>query len=142
MDFTAYPGLVAATLAAGVPALVLQLAVTGGLLVAGVALYKAITPYDEEAEIAAGNAAAGIVLGGSVVSLAIPLAATLASHGYWLDILVWGIVALVLQLGVFAVLFSRKRVREGIAQRNVARAVATVGAQLAFAAVNAGAMLG
>ncbi len=84
----------------------------------------------------------GIVLGGSVVSLAIPLAATLASHGYWLDILVWGLVALVLQLGVFAVLFSRKRVREGIARRNVAMAVATVGGQLAFAAVNAGAMLG
>jgi len=142
MDFQTTPGLVASSLAAGIPTLALQLALTAGLLVIGVFAYKRITPYDEDALIDQGNVAAGIVLGGSMLSLAIPLAATLASHGAAIDILVWGLVALVLQTGAFAVLLNHKRVRGGIESGNVAKAVATVGAQLAFAALNAGAMLG
>ena len=45
-----------------------------------------------------GNVAAGVVLGGAVLGLAIPLARPAPPASFLLDIIVWGVVALVLQL--------------------------------------------
>ena len=87
--------------------------------------------------------AAGIVLAGTVVALAIPLAATLATSLVTLDILVWGLVALVLQLLAFFVA-SRliPGLRDMIEAGNPAAACVLVGVQLAVALLNAGAMAG
>jgi putative membrane protein len=89
------------TLTTGLPVLLLQLAVTLALLCLGAACYTAITPFHEFRLVRTGNTAAGIVLAGTLVALAIPLAATLASSLVTLDILLWGLVALVVQLLVF-----------------------------------------
>jgi len=132
------------TLRLGLPVLVLQFAVTLALLGIGVALYMAITPFHEMRLIREGNAAAGIVLGASLVALAIPLAATLATSQVTLDIVVWGIVALVLQLLTFAVatLLLLRGLREMIEAGNVGAAWMLAGLQLAVALLNAGAMAG
>ena len=91
----------------------------------------------------AGNTAAGVVLGGTLVSLAIPLAATLATSRLTLDILVWGLVALVLQLVVFMlVAWIFRGLRAAIETGNTAAAIALVGVQIAVALLNAGAMAG
>ena len=131
------------TLTTGLPVLLLQLAVTLGLLGLGVACYTAVTPFHEFRLIRAGNVSAGIVLAGTFVALAIPLAATLASSLVTLDILIWGLVALSLQL--LALVAGARLVpglRGMIEADNPAAACTLVGIQLAVALLNAGAMAG
>jgi putative membrane protein len=132
-----------ATLGTGLPVLVLHFAVTLALLVLGAALYQALTPFHERDLVAQGNTAAGIVLAGSLVALAIPLAATLATSQATLDIVIWGLVALVIQLATFrlvALLFPG--LRGMIEGGNVAAATVLTGIQIAVALLNAGAMAG
>ena len=71
------------------------------------------------------------------------LAATLAASALTIDILVWGAVALVLQLLVFllATLLVRG-LREMIEAGNVATAIVLSGVQIGIALLNAGAMAG
>jgi putative membrane protein len=131
------------TLQEGLPILVAQFALTLGLLVAGVAVYMAITPFHEMRLVRAGNTAGGIVLAGSMIALAIPLAATLATSRFTLDILIWGLVALVLQLLTFVIATLLIRgLRDMIEAGNAAAAWLLVGVQIAVALLNAGAMAG
>jgi putative membrane protein len=130
-------------LGSGLPVLLLHFVATVLLFLAGVAAYVLVTPLRERQLLASGNRAAGIVLGGTVVALAIPLAATLATSLSLLDILVWGAVALVLQIVTFgiAVLLFRD-LRPMIEGGNVAAATTLAALQLAIALLNAGAMAG
>ncbi|MFC0408686.1 DUF350 domain-containing protein [Roseomonas elaeocarpi] len=131
------------TLRAGLPVLILQFAVTLLLLALGVVAYMAITPFHEMRLVREGNLAAGIVLAGTTVSLAIPLAATLATSAFTLDILIWGLVAVIVQLLAFAVASALIRGLRGMIEAgNVAAAWVLVGMQFAVALLNAGAMAG
>ncbi len=131
------------TLWIGLPVLVLQLAITLLLLGAGVGCYMALTPFHEMRLVRAGNAAGGVVLMGAVVALAIPLAATLATSLVTLDILLWGLVAVVLQLLAFLLTAALFRgLRDMIEAGNVAAACVIAGVQIAVALINAGAMAG
>jgi putative membrane protein len=135
--------VILATLQEGLPVLVAQFALTLALLALGVAVYMAITPFHEMRLIRTGNNAAGIVLAGAMVALAIPLAATLATSRFTLDILIWGLVALVLQLLTFAIATLLFRGLRGMIEAgNVAAAWMLVGVQIAVALLNAGAMAG
>ena len=142
---TASPGLIAAVLAAlgqGLPRLLLHIAVCALLLAIGVAIYVRLTPFRERELVVAGNAAAGTMLAGAILALSIPLAAMLATSGALLDIAVWGVVALVLQLvtlGVVALLL--RNLGAMIEQGNVAAALTLAGAQVAVALLNAAAMV-
>lgn len=131
------------TLGSGLPVLLGQLAVTLALLGVGVACYTAITPFHEFRMVREGNAAAGLVVAGSLVALGIPLAATLASSLITLDILLWGAVALLVQLLAFA-LATRliPGLRGMIEAGNTAAAQVLVGIQISVALLNAGAMAG
>jgi putative membrane protein len=131
------------TLRSGLPVLLLQFGATLALLGVAVACYMAATPFHEVRLIREGNTAAGVVLTGSIVALAIPLAATLATSEFVLDILLWGIVALVLQLLAFAVTTLLMRgLRTMIEADNVGAALTLSGIQIAVALLNAGAMAG
>ena len=130
-------------LGSGLPQLLGQGLVTLLLLALGLLAYTLVTPFRERALIAQGNVAAGVTMAGAVVSLAIPLAATLATSQAILDVVVWGVVAVVLQLIAFlvvALLF--KDFRHMIEGGNLAAACALAGVQLAVALLNAGAMAG
>src|SRR5258708_15757709 len=130
-------------LQSGLPVLILQFATTLGLLALGVLCYTLITPFREMRLVREGNTAAGLVLGGSVVALAIPLAATLATSQVELDILLWGVVALVIQLATFWVASMLITGLRGMLDAgNVAAACVLTGIQLAVALLNAGAMSG
>ena len=89
------------TLQQGLPVLAEQFALTLALLGIGIACYTMLTPFHEWRLVRQGNVAAGIVVAGTLVALAIPLAATLATSVVTLDILLWGLVALVIQLATF-----------------------------------------
>ena len=129
------------TLQTGLPVLLSQLGVTLALLGLGSVCYMAITPFQEIRLIRAGNAAAGIVLAGTLVALAIPLATTLATSLVTLDILLWGLVALIIQLLTFVIAaFLIRDLRGMIESGNIAAAWLLVGIQLSVALLNAGAM--
>ena len=132
-----------ATLSSGLPILVGQFAATLALLGIGFACYNALTPFDERELVRQGNVAAGIVVAGTLVSIAIPLAATLATSGSTLDILIWGLVALVIQLLAFLAASTLiKDLRGMIEAGNIAAALVLVGIQIAVALLNAGSMAG
>jgi putative membrane protein len=136
-------GNVFAALQTGLPVLLVQLVTALALLALGVACYTAITPFHEWRLVREGNVAAGVVLPGTVVALAIPLAATLATSLVTLDIALWGLVALALQLLAFAVVALLARGLRGMIEAgNVAAAFVLIGVQIAVALINAGAMAG
>ncbi|WP_207476637.1 DUF350 domain-containing protein [Arenibaculum pallidiluteum] len=142
MDQPTLP-LILQGLSSGLPVLLLHFGATLGLFFVGVAAYVLLTPLHERALLASGNPAAGIVLGGTVVAIAIPLAATLATSLSVTDVLVWGSVAVVLQLATFfiALLFFRD-LRPMIETGNAAAGTTLAAVQIAVALMNAGAMAG
>lgn len=130
-------------LESGLPLLLLHFGATLALFFVGVAVYVAVTPMHEREMLANGNQAAGIVLGGTVVALAIPLAATLATSQALADIVIWGTVALILQLFTFLIaIWLFRDLRTMIETGNVAAGTALAGLQIAVALLNAGAMAG
>jgi putative membrane protein len=131
------------TLQLGLPVLIGQFLVTLVLLGIGIAAYMAVTPFNERRLVRDGNAAAGVVVAGTLAALAIPLAATLASNVVALDIVLWGLVALVIQLATFVVAAALIRGLRGMIEAgNVAAALVLVGLEIAVALLNAGAMAG
>lgn len=125
------------------PLLFGQFATALGLLGAGIAVYMLVTPFDERRLVREGNVAAGVVIGGTLIALALPLAATLATSYAAVDVLLWGIVALVVQLATFLIAIALIRnLRAMIEAGNVAAALVLASIQLAVALLNAAAMAG
>ncbi|QIK38883.1 DUF350 domain-containing protein [Caldichromatium japonicum] len=130
-------------LTSGLPLLLWHLALTLGLLLAGISLYTKLTPFREYELIRQGTLAAGLTLGAAWIALAIPLAVTLATSQFWLDILLWGMVAVAIQLLTFGVcVLVARDLPAAIAADNRAAALHLAGVQLAVALLNAGAMAG
>jgi len=122
--------------------LIVQVVACAVLLAIGVAIYIRLTPFREREMVAGGNAAAGTMLAGAILALAIPLAAMLATSGTPVDILVWGAVALILPLLTLgAVALGMRNFRGMIEGGNVAAAITLAGAQIAVALLNAAAMV-
>jgi putative membrane protein len=86
---------------AGLPAFLLYFGLALALLVVFVAIYVTVTPYHELALIREGNAAAAVSLGGAVVGFVLPLARAVTQSVSALDLMVWGLIALVVQIVVF-----------------------------------------
>ena len=129
-------------LGSGLPMLLLQFVLVLALLVAGIVIYMGVTPFRERELLRNGNPAAATVLGGALVAIAIPLAALLATTGALLDILVWGVVAVLLQLlTVVIVLHLLRSMRTMIEAGQVAAAIPLVAAQLSIGLLNAAAMV-
>ena len=129
-------------LGTGLPMLLLQFLLVLALLVAGIFIYMAVTPFHERDLLRNGNPAAATVLGGALVALAIPLAALLATTGALLDILVWGVVAVLLQLLTVTILLHLLRgMRAMIEAGQVAAAISLVAAQISIGLLNAAAMV-
>jgi putative membrane protein len=126
----------------GVPILLVQFLASLALLAIGVAIYTAVTPFHERTLMARGNVASGVVFAGAVVALALPLAAILGTSSRLLDILVWGIVAIVLQLlALGALSLVLRNLRTSIEAGNVAAALGIASGQIAVGLLNAAAMI-
>jgi putative membrane protein len=131
------------TFSSGFPVLLLHFGLTLILLVFGGFCYTRLTPFRERELIVTGNTAAGVVLGGAYIALSIPLAAVLATSAAWLDIVIWGVVAIMLQLATFiAVVAIYRDLKSMIESGNTAAAAVVVGIQIAVALLNAGTMAG
>ncbi len=127
--------------AIGFPTTLLHAAVAVLILFLAAALYVLLTPHKEVALIRDGNAAAAVSLGGVLVGLAAPLALSLNSSTSLIEIVIWGISTVMVQLLVFRLvdLLLRglpQRIQEG----EVAAAALLVGAKLATALILAAAV--
>ena len=87
----------------GLPVLLLHYGLTLLMLALGVVVYLMATPYHELDLIKKGNNAAAISLSGALIGLSIPLATAMASSINAWDILIFGTVAIVLQLVAYRV---------------------------------------
>jgi len=66
-----------------------------------IAIYVRITPYREIALIREGNLAASFSLSGALLGFVVPLAAAIENSVGLVDMAIWGVVALVVQIGAF-----------------------------------------
>jgi putative membrane protein len=121
----------------GAPVLALHLVTTFAILIGGMGLYMLITPYEDIKLVREGNQAAAVALGGAFLGLAIPLAGTLAGSVTTLDILLWGILTVLVQLVCFKVV---DLVLRGLPKRIAAGEMAAA-IFLAFVKVSAGAIV-
>ncbi|CAN5537708.1 DUF350 domain-containing protein [soil metagenome] len=129
--------------ASGLPLTLMHAAITLVMLVVGTALYALLTPHKEIKLIREGNAAAALSLGGVMVGLAIPLATSLRASVSPLEIVLWGVTTIFVQLLVFRVTdMLLKGLPERINEGEVAAAALLVGAKLATALVLAAAVAG
>ena len=127
--------------AIGFPITLLHAGIAVLILFLGAALYVLLTPHKEVALIRDGNAAAAISLGGVLVGLAAPLALSLNSSTSLVEIVIWGVSTVMVQLLVFRLvdLLLRglpQRIQEG----EVAAAALLVGAKLSTALILAAAV--
>ena len=77
------------------------------MLLIGVVIYLFITPMKEIALIRQKNTAAAISFSGALLGLALPLASSLSASGSIYEIIVWGFVAIVIQLFCFIIEIQR-----------------------------------
>jgi putative membrane protein len=121
----------------GLPILALHLAATFGMLILGMGVYIWITPYEDIKLVREGNTAAAVALGGAFMGLAIPLAGSLSGSASTLDIVLWGLITLVVQIACFKVVDI---VLRGLPKR-IANGEMSAAVFLAFVKVSAGAIV-
>ena len=111
------------------------------LLVAFVAIYLYVTPYDEINLIRTNNVAAAISLSGAVLGFAMPIANVIAHSDTLLDLVVWGIVAGMVQLLAWMVArVALPRLKEAIAAGQVAPAIFVAALSITVGLINAACM--
>ena len=82
----------------GLPDFLAYLAVSTVLVLVYVVVYSAVTPHNEFALIRQNNSAAMVAFSGSLLGFTLPLASAVANSTSLGDCLVWGFVALVVQV--------------------------------------------
>ncbi len=85
----------------GVPAFITYFGSATVLVLLFLAIYVRITPYRELALIRDGNVAAACSLSGALLGFVIPLSKAIAQSVSLPDMLLWGAVALIVQLLVY-----------------------------------------
>ena len=98
-----------------------------GLLVLFAVLYTAVTPQAEWRLLREGNVSAAIAFGGALLGFVLPLASAIAHSVSLLDTLVWGLVALTVQLAAFFAAWGTLRQLPGKIEADH-RGVATIAA--------------
>ena len=126
---------------ATLPNFIAYLGTAIALLVAFVAIYLYVTPYDELSLIRANNTAAAISLSGAVLGFALPIANVIAHSDTLLDLAVWGVVAGIVQLLAWgAARVALPQLQEDIAAGRVAPATFVAALSLTVGLINAACM--
>ena len=126
---------------AGLPAFLLYFSLALALFVLFLAVYLAVTPYRELTLIRQGNAAAAISLGGAAVGFVLPLARAVTQSVSALDLVVWGVVALIVQVVVFFLVGKLvPRFAEAIREGRIAGAILLASLAIGVGLLNAASM--
>ena len=112
------------------------------MLIVGAFIYSKITPWNELELIMQGNTAAAVSFSGAILGIAIPLAAALSSSISIWEIVVWGSVAIVLQITVFLILdLILPNLSEQIKVNKIAAGIFIASNKIALALMNAAAVI-
>ncbi|NQY24666.1 MAG: DUF350 domain-containing protein [Campylobacteraceae bacterium] len=107
-------------------------------------LYAIVTPYDDYKLIfEENNTTASLSFGGAVIGVSIPLYSALVSSVSYFDFVIWGSVAIIIQL-IFAFIVTRLKGKFSL-EAKIEKDVVAVGILMAFLSIcigllNAGAM--
>ncbi len=111
------------------------------LLVAFMAIYLRVTPYDEITLIRNNNVAAAISLSGALLGFAMPIANVIAHSDTLLDLAVWGVIAGLVQLAAWMVArVALPRLKEAIAAGLIAPAIFVAALSVTMGLINAACM--
>ena len=88
---------------AGFDDFLVYLGISLAYLAVFVAIYIRITPYREMQLIREGNMAASFSLSGAILGFIVPLAASIQHSVSLVDMAIWGLIAMVVQIGAFVV---------------------------------------
>lgn len=106
-------------------------------------LYGNLTPHREVRLIREGNRAAAIALIGSLLGFVIPLASVIHHSAVLLDVVIWGVIALAVQIGGFFVArMVLPHLSEAIDDGSVSDAIFLGGLSLALGILVAACMAG
>ena len=112
------------------------------MLIVGASIYSKITPWNELDLIMEGNTAAAVSFSGAILGIAIPLAAALSSSISIWEIVVWGSVAIILQITVFLILdLVLPNLSEQIKANKIAAGIFIASNKIALALMNAAAVI-
>lgn len=107
-------------------------------------LYALVTPYDDYKLIfEENNIAASLGFGGAIIGVSIPLYSALVSSVSYFDFLIWGFVAIIIQL-IFAFIVTRINGKYSL-ESKISEGIVPVGILMAFLSIcvgllNAGSM--
>ena len=128
---------------AGFPVLLLHFAVTMAILALGVTIYHVVTPYHELRLVRSGNTAAAVSLSAAIVGMAIPLSICMATSVSVWDIVIWGIVALLIQILAYRIADALlKDLPTRIESGEMGAAIMVLGVKTSVAVINAAAIAG
>lgn len=112
------------------------------LMGAFVFVYTAITPHKEFTLIKAGNVAASISLSGAMLGFVLALASVISNSISLLDMIVWGVVALVVQvLAYFIVRIGFPALTQGIEEDKISKGILLAVTLVCFGLINAACMV-
>lgn len=104
-------------------------------------IYTRVTPYDEVAMIKANKAAASVTYGGALIGFVLPLASVIANSVSLVDMLIWAVIAGVVQLLAFAVMrLFYPGLSDSIAANELAPAMKLAFVSIAVGILNAACM--
>lgn len=105
-----------------------------GVLFVAAAIVLLVTPHSEIRLIRAGNTAAAVAFGGSLIGLALPVHSAISHSVSLLDAVIWGLVAAVVQVLAFLI----ARVASGTLSKQIDDNVVSAGIFSAAIAISMG----
>lgn len=106
-------------------------------------LYSSLTPQRELRLIREGNIAAAIALIGGLLGFVVPLASVIAHSASLIDVVIWGVIALAVQIGGFiAARIVLPHLPQAIADGNVSDAIFLGGLSVSLGILDAACMAG
>ena len=127
----------------GFPFFILHFSITLAMFFIAVFIYEKITPYNEMELIKKGNVSAAISFSAGILGLAIPLAFCLASSVHHWDIVIWGVVALTVQvIAFYGANFILDDLKSRIENDEIGSAILLFAGKISVALINAAAILG
>lgn len=125
----------------GVPLFLAYAGTAAALTLVYIVIYMWVTPHPEITLIRENNLAAAVAFGGSLLGFCLPLANTIAGSINLLDCVLWGLIALVVQILIyFLARLPMPKISERIENGELASGVWLGSASLAGGLLNAACM--
>ena len=111
------------------------------LLVVFVAVYTSVTRHNEIKLIKENSVAAAVAFSGSMIGFALPLASAMISSRTIIEVIIWGVVALIVQIVVYLLVrLPMPRVSERIEKNEIAAGIWLGASSLTAGILNAASM--